>query len=58
MPELTALLHREFPEVVKPMSLASLPFMDELEMPSATVVDVRVGGAVLMVVPLDRMERV
>lgn len=58
VPELTALLHREFPEVVEPMSLASLPFMDEVEMPSATVVDVRVGGAVLFVVPMDRMERV
>ena len=58
VPELLALLHREFPEVMEPMSLASLPFMDELEMPSATVVDVRVGGAVLMVIPLDRMERV
>lgn len=58
IPELTALLHREFPEVVEPMALASLPFADELEMPSATMVDVRVGGAVLFVVPMDRMERV
>ena len=56
--ELTALLHREFPEVIEPMALASLPFADELEMPSAQVVDVRVGGAVLFVVALERVERV
>ena len=58
VPELTALLLRDFPEVVEPMALASLPFADELEMPSATMVDVRVGGAVLFIVPLERMERV
>lgn len=58
VPELTALLHRDFPEVVEPMALASLPFADELEMPSAAMVDVRVGGAVLFVVPMERMERV
>ncbi|RJQ11503.1 MAG: hypothetical protein C4558_03220 [Dehalococcoidia bacterium] len=56
--ELTALLYREFPEVIEPMALASLPFADELEMPSAATVDVRVGGAVLFVVPLERVERV
>ncbi len=58
VPELTALLHREFPEVVEPMALASLPFADELDMPSATTVDVRVGGAVLFVMPMERMESV
>lgn len=58
IPELTALLHGEFPEIVEPMSLASLPFTDELEMPSTAMVDVRVGGAVLFVVAMDRMERV
>jgi len=58
VPELTALLHCEFPEVVEPMSLASLPFTDELEMPNAATVDVRVGGAVLFVVAMERMERV
>lgn len=56
--QVTALLQREFPEVVEPMALASLPFADELEMPNATMVDVRVGGAVLFVVPMERMERV
>lgn len=56
--EVTALLQREFPEIVEPMALASLPFADELEMPNATTVDVRVGGAVLFVVPMERMERV
>jgi uncharacterized protein YaaQ len=58
VPELNALLHREFPEVVEPMSLASLPFTDELEMPNAATVDVRVGGAVLFVVAMEQMERV
>jgi len=56
--ELTALLQREFPEVVEPMSLTSLPFADELEMPGSATVDVRVGGAVLFVVPMERTERV
>lgn len=40
------------------MSLASLPFTDELEMPSIAVVDVRVGGAVLFVVAMEQMQRV
>jgi uncharacterized protein YaaQ len=58
VPELVALLHREFPEVTERMPVASLPFMDDLEMSSSTMVDVRVGGAVLFVLPLDRMVRV
>ncbi len=58
IPELTALLQSEFPEVVEPMSLASLPFTDELEMPSTAMVDVRVGGAVLFVVAMEQMEQV
>ncbi len=58
VPELVALLQREFPEVVEPMALASLPFADELEVPSAATVDVRVGGAVLFVVPMEQMRRV
>ena len=37
---------------------ASLPFMDDMEGASSATVDVRVGGAVLFVLPLDRMERV
>lgn len=57
VPELTALLYREFPEVLEPMALASLPFADELEMPNTGTVDVRIGGAVLFVVPLERVER-
>src|SRR5690606_9752254 len=56
--ELVDLLHREFPEVVEPMLATSLPFIDDLEMTPATTIDVRVGGAVLFVMPLDRMERV
>lgn len=58
IPELTALLHSKLSEVVEPMSLASLPFTDELEMPSIAVVDVRVGGAVLFVVAMEQMQRV
>lgn len=56
--ELVNLLHREFPEVVESMPAASLPFTDDLEMTPASNVEVRVGGAVLFVLPLDRMERV
>jgi len=56
--DLVALLHREFPEVTESMPAASLPFMDDLEMSPSTTVDVRVGGAVLFVMPLERMVRV
>jgi uncharacterized protein YaaQ len=55
--ELVALLHQEFPEVTERMPAASLPFMDDLDMASTAMIDVRVGGAVLFVLPLDRMER-
>ena len=58
VPELVALLHREFPEVTEQMPVASLPFMDDLEISPSTSVDVRVGGAVLFVLPLERMVRV
>ena len=58
VPELIALLHSEFPEVTERMPAASLPFMDDMEGASSATVDVRVGGAVLFVLPLDRMERV
>lgn len=58
VPELVSLLHEEFPEVTERMPAASLPFMDDLDMPSSAMIDVRVGGAVLFVLPLDRMERV
>ncbi|MCK9496707.1 MAG: cyclic-di-AMP receptor [Dehalococcoidia bacterium] len=58
IPELVALLHQEFPEVTERMPAASLPFMDEIDIPSAAMIDVRVGGAVLFVLPLDRMVRV
>src|SRR5690606_10268792 len=56
--ELVALLHQEFPELTERMPAASLPFMDDLDVPSTAMIDVRVGGAVLFVLPLDRMERV
>ncbi|MGE3961879.1 MAG: cyclic-di-AMP receptor [Dehalococcoidia bacterium] len=58
VPELVALLHTDFPEVTERMPAATLPFMDDLDAPSSALVDVRVGGAVLFVLPLDRMERV
>lgn len=56
--DLLNVLRQEFPEVVEPMPISSLPFADEVEMPSAATIDVRIGGAVLFVLPLDRMERV
>jgi len=58
VPELVALLHQEFPEVTERMPVASLPFLDDMDTPSSAMIDVRVGGAVLFVLPLDRMERV
>jgi uncharacterized protein YaaQ len=58
VPELVAMLHRDFPEVVESMPIAMLPFSDDLELSPASVVDVRVGGAVLFVLPLDRVVRV
>ncbi|MDP2329063.1 MAG: cyclic-di-AMP receptor [Dehalococcoidia bacterium] len=56
--DLAALLHEEFPEVVERMPLTSLPFADEMEGGPTAMVDVRVGGAVLFVLGLDRVERV
>ncbi len=56
--DLLNILRQEFPEVVEPMPISSLPFADEVEMPSTATIDVRIGGAVLFVLPLDRMERV
>lgn len=56
--ELVALLHREFPEVTEQMPVANLPLMDDLEISPSTTVDVRIGGAVLFVLPLERMVRV
>ena len=58
VPDLVTLLHQEFAEVTERMPAASLPFMDDLDMPSASMIDVRVGGAVLFELPLDRIERV
>lgn len=58
VPELVSLLHHEFPEVTERMPAAGLPFMDDLDVPSSAMIDVRVGGAVLFVLPLDRMVRV
>jgi uncharacterized protein YaaQ len=58
VPDLVNLLHRDFPEVVESMPAASLPFMDDMEMATSSTVDVRVGGAVLFVMPMDRMVRV
>lgn len=56
--ELLNLLHREFPEAVEKMPVASLPFGEEFDLPSTATMDVRVGGAVLFVLPLERLERV
>jgi uncharacterized protein YaaQ len=56
--DLLNLLHREFPEAVEKMPVSSLPFGDELDISPAATVDIRVGGAVLFVLPLERIERV
>lgn len=58
VPELVTLLHQEFPEITERMPAATLPFMDDMDVPSSAMIDVRVGGAVLFVLPLDRMVRV
>ena len=56
--ELLNLLHRDFPEVTQMTPVSSLPFFDELETLAPATVEVRVGGAVLFVLPLERFERV
>lgn len=57
VPDLITMLHRDFPEVVESMPVATLPLGDDFDF-AASAVDVRVGGAVVFVLPLDRVVRV
>ncbi len=56
--DLLNLLHRDFPEVTQTVPASILPFFSEFEPLTTATVEVRVGGAVLFVLPLERIERV
>lgn len=58
VPEIVAMLQRDFPEVVEQMPIGSLPFGDDLQPAATGLVDVRIGGAVLFVLPMEQMLRV
>ena len=54
--DLIGLLREHFPEVTETVPVSTLPLADEWGQPT-DLVDVRVGGAVLFVLSLDRLER-
>lgn len=54
---LIAMLHKQFPERTASVPVHQLPYWEEHEVAPDTV-DVRVGGAVLFVLNIDRFERV
>jgi uncharacterized protein YaaQ len=53
---LSAMLHREFPDITEPMTAQAVTHADT-DAGGADMVDVRVHGAVMMVLPLDRLVR-
>ncbi len=53
---LVAMLHREFPVRTEVIPAHQLPYWDEQELAPDTV-EVRVGGAVMFVLDIDRLER-
>ncbi len=53
---LVAMLHREFPVRTEVIPAHQLPYWDEQELAPETV-EVRVGGAVMFVLDIDRFER-
>lgn len=56
VPKLVAMLHREFPVRTETIPSHQLPFSEEPELPPETVT-VRVGGAVMFVLNIDRFEQ-
>jgi uncharacterized protein YaaQ len=54
--ELLGLLREHFPQVTEMVPVASLPLAEEWGSP-AEMVDVRVGGAVVFVLDMQRFER-
>ena len=53
---LIAMLHREFPVRTEAVPAHQLPYWDEQELAPETV-EVRVGGAVMFVLDIDRLAR-
>ena len=53
---LVAMLHREFPVRTEVIPAHQLPYWDDQELAPETV-EVRLGGAVMFVLDIDRLER-
>ena len=51
--DLLGMLRKNFPESVESVPAASLPFISEPDWPSSQMIDIRVGGVVVFVVPLE-----
>ena len=51
--DLISLLRKHFPETVESVPASSLPFTSEPDLPSTQMIDIRVDGVVVFVVPLE-----
>ena len=51
--DLISLLRKHFPETVESVPASSLPFTSEPDLPSTQMIDIRVGGVVVFIVPLE-----
>ncbi len=51
--DLLGMLRKNFPETVESVPAASLPFISEPDWPNSQMIDIRVGGVVIFIVPLE-----
>lgn len=51
--DLLGMLRKNFPESIESVPAASLPFISEPDWPSTQMIDIRVGGVVIFIVPLE-----
>lgn len=51
--DLLGMLRKKFPETVESVPAASLPFVSEPDWPNSEMIDIRVGGVVIFIMPLE-----
>ena len=51
--DLLGMLRKNFPETVESVPAASLPFISEPDWPNSQMIDIRVGGVVIFIMPLE-----
>jgi uncharacterized protein YaaQ len=56
--KVVAMLHREFPERNESIPVQQLPFIEDSEAAGSGTIEVRVGGAVMFVLDIDRLEQI